>query len=467
MSNLSENNASGWCQWPGAVDLSRVNRTLPTSLQQDSNNSRVTRRGSFRNFSNMKMFRGMQTEPNVCFQKKVRILFTWKPPALSASEVENSSNEQDKHDLNLNKNEFSNVVLLYGVPWWMTDCDVRELASVYGHVRAVRVLGDFLTGASTGLALFEYTKKNSFKNLIADQGLRLKSFGDTSLCNIQFHILTTKFLTDILSVSKDESSHWSFGTFFDSKVYEALNSLVQGSQDTAFNVNETMDHTLEREKVCIKEEKRPLVKTCHSPVVVQAQQKIQPLCKHIAVQTEIYLTQMPASSDQCKEKNQEINKKAKFMFPFAAAAVVARVLRDELSENSLSNRNSYANNSCFDSSKHNNEDTFDEEMLDRIDKTKIPFWGAPLNAMIRLPAPMPSASSEVMSSTDAIYKMYPEASMRPRHGMNPEGFPVWGPYAPGVPTLLDVQPATPFPMPMNPCPYVSPDNGSAHYPPYM
>jgi hypothetical protein len=47
---------------------------------------------------------------------------------------------------------------------------------------------------------------------------RLKSFGDTTLCNIQFHILTRRFLNDILGVSNDASSHWSFGTFFDSKV---------------------------------------------------------------------------------------------------------------------------------------------------------------------------------------------------------------------------------------------------------
>jgi hypothetical protein len=70
MCNLSEDTTSGWCQWPGAVDLSRVNRTTPASFQQDSNTSRIIRRSSFRNFANMKIFRGMQTEPNVCFQKK-------------------------------------------------------------------------------------------------------------------------------------------------------------------------------------------------------------------------------------------------------------------------------------------------------------------------------------------------------------------------------------------------------------
>jgi hypothetical protein len=109
----------------------------------------------------------------------------------------------------------------------------------------------------------------------------------------------------------------------------------------------------------------------------------------------------------------------------------------------------------------------DEEMLARIDKAKIPFWGAPLNAMVRLPTPMPSSPSDVMNSTNANYKMYSESSMRPRHSMPSEGFPVWGPYAPGIPTLLNVQPPMPFHMPMNASPYVSQDNASPYYPPYM
>jgi hypothetical protein len=127
--------------------------------------------------------------------------------------------------------------------------------------------------------------------------------------------------------------------------------------DTLFDVNDTRDKTLETEKVCIKEEKRPLMKTCRSPVVVPVQQEIQSSCRHIGVQTETCITQVPAMLELPKETNQEASKETKFMFPFAAAAVVARVLRDELSENHSSNKSSHANISFLDSSKHNKQDT--------------------------------------------------------------------------------------------------------------
>ena len=208
-----------WGIWPGAANLSRVNRFNGAVASKESFLTRGHSRGVFKRVYGRKSSLPSSEERKLAYQRKVRILFSWKPPALPEPEITTEGYDENKSSSDSWEAYLdSQVVLLSGVPWWMTDCNIRDGASGYGQVRAVRVLGDSLTGTTTGLALLEYTQKTSAQNLLADQGFGWKPYGEHEKFTLRFHAVPPTLLLQFSKPTSENkvnefSPHWSFGTF--------------------------------------------------------------------------------------------------------------------------------------------------------------------------------------------------------------------------------------------------------------
>merc|ERR1711971_1133392 len=67
------------------------------------------------------------------------------------------------------------LILVGGLPWWLSDVDLRGRAERYGSIRSVRILEHRRSGKSAGIALVEYAGPDGPKAAMGKDGLCAKS----------------------------------------------------------------------------------------------------------------------------------------------------------------------------------------------------------------------------------------------------------------------------------------------------
>merc|ERR1712146_631476 len=61
------------------------------------------------------------------------------------------------------------LLLIGGLPWWLTDAELRRHAEQFGQVRCTRILELLRSGKSTGIALLEYVALESAQRAARQQ----------------------------------------------------------------------------------------------------------------------------------------------------------------------------------------------------------------------------------------------------------------------------------------------------------
>lgn len=409
-----------WGTWPGIADLPRMKSAAPHASRTPSASVNM---GGNPQFSGTSVRREQPWRPlprkglrgsrpnRVCYQKKERILFTWKPPALpsltNSAALTNESAWDTQADC---------VILLSRLPWWMTDCDIRDAGSSYGQIRAVRIIGDPTTGISTGLGLVEFTHQTA----------ALTAFGDNGACwdasrqgkepgEVQVHRVSGILLQQIYGSPADTAPsncpvHWSFGTFLD-------DSTMRNLYRTA---NVLLPKYLATSPSAPSDAPEPNDVKAARPTDKRAVTEITPLG---------------------------------FRFPFAAAAVVAGVLREQLKTIQANKEDSSSGikraRTSDVHSPHTNSGIMalheSLDSLDSIDSIHVPYWGSPLHPPIRLPPAkqmgkmrydIPSLQGGYWKSVSPTHPCNPEPTvMHPSHHHPPGAYavphparPVWNPY---------------------------------------